>query len=101
MATEDYTQPSLEQMRVAFGEITGIARTLQKLLYGGIDSASHEEVIVMAGMLVAQIGWMADRCVGFEFDSPEGWLLPTSWMDAAPKAGLNGARGVGRAFGCD
>lgn len=79
MAINDYTQPSSEQMKVALSKIAGMAMSLRVLCSIDVDRDTQDAVISMARNMASQIGWIADRCRGFESDTPDGWMLPPAW----------------------
>ena len=79
MANKDYTQPTLEQMKIAFSEIAEMAGALRHLCNVIITDNSGGNNAVAASIIAGQIGWIADRCICFDQNTPESWLLPPSW----------------------
>lgn len=79
MATNDYTEPSLEQMKAVLDEIAMMSRNLKHLCIAGIVNNRSECSFIAASNIAAQIGWMADRCIGFTHQGSDDWLLPAGW----------------------
>lgn len=73
------TQPTPEQMKVAFDQIANLATGLQSLcnIEGGQQLACVLPLAVES--IAAQIGWIADKCIGFGVKGSDGWFLPPSW----------------------
>ena len=79
MAKNDYTEPTQEQMKAVLEEIALMARSIEHLCISGIDGGFNELSFVAAQKMATQIGWMADRCLGFTCVGSDGWLLPSNW----------------------
>jgi hypothetical protein len=84
MATQEYTKVTPEQMEVALSVIVSIADSLRSLCMDitqdGCGDNAHRSIA--AEHLAAQIGWIADKCSGFDSFGPDYFLLPPIWNNA-------------------
>ena len=96
MANEDFTTtelnpsmskdlPNAEQIECALYDIGHIAAALERICYQVSGSYEDGDLIVAAANLAAKIGWTADRCLGFQVNSSDGWLMSPGWNQKADK----------------
>lgn len=82
MANTDFTAATPEQTKAALYEIAQLSLSLKHLCSTAMDadmeSAGH--LMVAAGQLASQIGWIADRHLAYDIHSgAEEWMLPPCW----------------------
>jgi len=73
------TKPTPEQMKVAFEQIATMANSLQSLCDDIIAGKNSGAMGMGAQSMAAQIGWIADRCIGFDVKESDSWFLPPTW----------------------
>jgi hypothetical protein len=63
-----------------------MARSIEHLCISGIDDSFNEMSFVAAYKMAAQIGWMADRSLGFKCYGEDGWMLPACFVKQESEA---------------
>lgn len=77
--------PNAEQIECALYDIGHMAAALECLCYQVGEGDKEGDLIVAAANLAAKIGWTADRCLGFQVNSSDGWLMPPQWNQITEK----------------
>lgn len=74
------------QIEIALEQIAHMAMSVSQLctIAGGGDSGGY--MAYAARHLANKIGWTADRCLGFDIQESDDWLLPPAWEREAKKA---------------
>lgn len=97
MANEDSTSnelnpcmsrnlPDNEQIEAALYDIAHMADALRNLCTQAIQDDETGLLTSAAEHLALKIGWTADRCLGFQVNSSDGWLMTPLWNQLAKKA---------------
>lgn len=71
-----------EQAQTAFYEIAQLSMSLKYLCGDALQSDLEDsgKLMVAAEAIANQIGWIADRCLGYDIQGgAEDWLLPRRW----------------------
>ena len=79
MLDSNKAQPTPEQMKIAFEQIATMANALQGVCNNIIAGTNSGALAMGAQSMAVQIGWIADRCIGFDVKEPDAWMLPPNW----------------------
>jgi len=55
-----------------------MALALRELCYSIVDGGTDNKGTA-AATIASQIGWIADRCIGFDHHDSDFWMLPPIW----------------------
>lgn len=77
--------PNAEQIKSALSDIGVMAEALKALCYHIIEGDEDGHLTVAAAHLATKIGWVADRCLGFDGKSSDDWLMPPTWSEKGGK----------------
>lgn len=68
------SKPTAAQIDAALNQITSMALALTGICFDIIQVDENGNLSVAAATLATQIGWTADRCLGFQLQSSDGWM---------------------------
>lgn len=97
MATKDSTTtelnpvmsknlPNAEQIECALYDIASMAESIKIICDEAIQGDKTGLLTFAAEQLASKIRWTADRCLGFQVNSSDGWLMTPEWKRKANKA---------------
>lgn len=74
---------STEQMHIALNDIAHMASAMERLCHEIQQGDNDGYLTFAAGHLAAKIGWTADRCLVFDNQESDRWLMSPAWNDIA------------------
>ena len=83
LKTED--KLDAEQTKHALQHIAHMACALQAICSEIEQRDKEGDLIIAAANLAAKIGWTADRCLNFDVQESDKWLMPYGWNQIADK----------------
>ena len=78
--------PNAEQITSALFDIAVMAESIKIICDAAIQGDSTGLLTSAAEHLASKIGWTADRCLGFQVNSSDDWLMPPEWTQKATNA---------------
>ncbi|MBA3755822.1 MAG: hypothetical protein H0X02_06155 [Nitrosomonas sp.] len=81
--------PNAEQIECVLYDIASMAESLKIICDAAIQGDKSGLLTSAAEHLASKIGWTADRCLGFQVNSSDDWLMPPIWNQKADKVGID------------